>query len=162
MAKKGAGFSIDVKPPFRDVAGRFTKATEQLLKDYRGVVQSVGKDYTTVAKREAPLGKTGKFRNSITYRTSIKGQNIRLEILYLQPLGTYITKGTRKHIIIGNPLLVFYWAKGPRGAGTYYFRSVRHPGTKPNPFNVRAWKKERPRARVKLNRLARDWVVRVQ
>lgn len=162
MAKKGAGFSIEVKPPFRDVIGRFAFATDKLLKDYRVMVQGVGREYTIVAKREAPLGKTGKFRDSISYRTSIRGQNIKLEILYLQPLGSYITKGTRKHPIVGNPLLVFYWAKGPRGAGIYYFRSVMHPGTKPNPFNERAWKKIRPKTRVNLGRIARDWIVRVQ
>lgn len=157
---KGQMFQTEIKPPFRDAAGRFTKATEQLLRDHRTVVQNVGRWYVAIAKQEAP-SKTGEFKNSIGYRTQVIGQSIKLEVVMMQPLGDWIIKGTKRHPIVGNPILRFFWQKGPDGPGIYYFRRVMHPGTKPNRFNERAWKKARPYAEDQLRKIGRDWVTRV-
>jgi hypothetical protein len=48
--------------------------------------------------------------------------------------GLYVHEGTKPHTIEGNPTLAFRWDKGPEGPGMYFFRSVKHPGTKPNRF----------------------------
>lgn len=42
-----------------------------------------------------------------------------------------LVHGTPHHSIPGNPLLVFFWERGPRGPGVYFFRWVDHPGFKP-------------------------------
>lgn len=46
----------------------------------------------------------------------------------------FVHEGTQPHTIVGNPILAFHWANGPNGPGTYFFRSVHHPGTKANRF----------------------------
>jgi hypothetical protein len=65
----------------------------------------------------------------------------------------YIIGGTRPHEIPkggsaaqlakGYPLR-FYWERGPNGPGVYFYWSVQHPGTKPNPFHRRALTRWRP------------------
>lgn len=43
-------------------------------------------------------------------------------------LPKYLEEGTAPHQILGNPILAFDWENGPSGPGTYFFRSVNHPG----------------------------------
>jgi len=78
---------------------------------------------------------------------------------YLEP---FITKGTRAHEIPtggaaaqmakGYPLR-FYWEKGPRGPGIYYYWRVWHPGTKPNDFVGRALRRWRPWATRRMKQV---------
>jgi len=53
------------------------------------------------------------------------------------PYAGFVSRGTPPHVIFGNPLLVFYWAKAGR---MMFVRSVNHPGTKPNPYLTNALK----------------------
>lgn len=57
-----------------------------------------------------------------------------------------IPPGTRPHLIRAKraKALRFYWEKGPRGPGIYFFRKVMHPGYKP-PFDWRLVAIERTR-----------------
>jgi hypothetical protein len=46
----------------------------------------------------------------------------------------FVHEGTQPHAIYGNPTLSFWWDAGPNGPGQYFFSSVQHPGTRPQPF----------------------------
>lgn len=100
------------------------------------MVRAMGKRYVTAARKHAP---GTKFPQTIGYQT-FQGANVLGFRAYAEePLHTFITEGTRPHIIRGNPILAFNWEKGPRGAGMYFFHFVRHPGTKKNPYHLKAW-----------------------
>ena len=154
---------VIVKPPFRAVTGRFIKASKELKKERRGALRDIGRKYIPIARQEAP-SKSGKFRKSLRFRTGIQGDNVILTTSAAQPLGTWIIEGTKRHVIIAKraKVLAFFWLKGFKGPGMYFFRRVTHPGTKPNPYHERAWRRVNPYARNILRKLARDWVVRVQ
>ena len=48
----------------------------------------------------------------------------------------WVHEGTQPHPIraVNAQVLAFFWANGPDGPGTYFFREVMHPGTRPNKF----------------------------
>ena len=154
---------ITIKPPYRAVTGKFAKATKELKKDRRNALRQIGQKYVSVARQEAPK-KSGKYRKSIRFRTGTQGDNIILTTSSAQPLGKWIIEGTKAHTIVAKAgkVLAFYWKKGFKGPGMYFFRSVRHPGTKPNPYHKRAWKRIKGFSNNMLRKLARDWVVKVQ
>jgi hypothetical protein len=157
MASK-AVVNVTSNPTFRDLRGRFAKASKALLENLRGEMRGLGSRFVAVARTEAPR-KTGKFAGSINYRTFNTGNSLGFNIYTQQPLGKFITKGTKPHIIRAKNVrfLRFYWAKGPQGAGVYFFRSVRHPGTKPNDYLDRAMNKWRPEALAGLRRVSTRW-----
>ena len=127
---------VEARPTFRDIEGRFTQAREQLLRDRQQAMKNIGRKYVAAAKKEAP-GK--KFPESIGFQTYTTVDGVGFRAYAAQPLFTFITEGTRPHIIRGNPILAFHWERGPEGPGKYFFHYVNHPGTEPNPFHERAW-----------------------
>ena len=155
--------SITVKPPFRAVSGKFVRANKELKKERRVALQSIGRRYIPIAQQEAPV-KSGKFRKSLRFRTAMQGDNVVLTTSSLQPLGKWIIEGTKRHRIVAKraKVLAFFWLKGPSGPGMYFYRSVNHPGTKPNPYHERAWRRVRPYSHEILRRLTRDYVVKIQ
>lgn len=128
--------NIEAKPTFREMNGRFTKAKEQLLKDRQDAVKRLGKKYVSAAKKLAP-GK--KFPESIGFQSYTTSDGVGFRVYAAQPTFTFITEGTKPHIIRGNPILAFFWERGPEGPGKYFFRHVNHPGTEANPFHIKAW-----------------------
>jgi len=155
MAKTELMFRLTSKPTFRDLRGRFTKANEQLLQDRRQLVRDQGKRFVKLAIDEAPE-RTGKFKKSIRYKTFVEGNGVGFTVTTKQPLGTFIVRGTKAHVIPARraPALRFWWDKGPRGPDIYYFKSVNHPGTKPNKFISRAYRRWIPGARSDLRRIS--------
>lgn len=151
---------VVARPPFRDIGGRFAKATEELKANKREMMRYLGRRYVEFARDEAPV-KTGKFAKGIRWRSFQKGDNVGFTVSTPQPLGRFIIEGTKPHIITpkgsGYPLR-FYWEKMGR---VVHFYSVNHPGTKPNPFTKRALERWTPVSRQELNRIARDWVADV-
>lgn len=89
----------------------------------------------TAARRLVPV-KTGALRNSIKVQQArdLKGRySVSYDVEAGAKYAAFVHEGTRPHVITGNPLLVF------QVAGTTVFaRKVNHPGTKANPFLVRA------------------------
>jgi HK97 gp10 family phage protein len=96
------------------------------------------------AKRESPV-RTGHLRRSITSRVDTSGKRgyVGTNVRYAQA----VHEGTRARTI------------RPRSANALAFRvgnarvvrkSVRHPGTKANPFLRRAFDKARPRVEREL------------
>jgi hypothetical protein len=154
-----AELEIIVTPPFRDVHGRFTKANKNLIENQRNIVRLLGMRWKMWMQEEAPK-KSGDFARGHRYSTHVQGNNITLTGTVPQPLGKWIIKGTAAHDIVAHAggALHFFWPKGFRGAGWYSFRSVHHPGTKPNPYNERVMSKWRPEAKNQLRHVAVKWV----
>ena len=123
--------------------GRYSKESRKLEKDLSSKFFKHGRRLYDLVLDEAPE-KTGKFKSRIQYRTYQGTGKMGIAITTPLPLGRFIIGGTKPHPIpkgLGGTTLRFFWPKGPSGAGIYYFKSVQHPGTKPNPFMTRAYKK---------------------
>lgn len=90
----------------------------------------------TVAKVEAPVGKTGELRDKIELERSrdTRGRWVTgWDVISKAPHTLYVIKGTRPHVITGKPLLAFFWKGQFR-----VFHHVNHPGTRANNFLSRA------------------------
>lgn len=157
-----SAFKITGKPPFRDILGRYARASDELLEMRRPLVQRQGRRFRELAVEEAPKGETGKFAEGIRWRSFVRGSELGFSVSDPQPIGTWIRLGTRAHDIPkparppGKPLH-FFWAKGPAGAGMYTFFNVRHPGTKANKYIGRAYRRWLPGARADLRMVGRDF-----
>lgn len=93
---------------------------------------------TAAAKREAPA-RTGKLRGSIAYQA---GGQYRYTIAAGVPYDAPVQRGSRPHIIrpVRGRALAWPGARHP-------VRSVRHPGTKANPYMARALRASLPEIR---------------
>lgn len=150
---------------YRDAQGRFAKRTEELAMARREIVWTEGREMTKALRKHAPKS-SGVFARGIIYVLQEGAQATTLSILstgrhaFLLP---FIVHGTRPHQIPrggsaaqlakGYPLR-FYWEKGPKGPGIYYFWSVNHPGTKPNPFIDRALAERQPIMAANVQKMA--------
>lgn len=154
MASKAA-LTFKMMPTFRDLEGRFARANYAMLEERRDQVRIQAERFVGLAREESPK-KTGKFAEKIFWRTFNEGNALGFRAYTPQPLGAYILKGTVAHAIpkVGGKILRFFWQNGPKGAGIYYFRSVWHPGTKPNKFMGRAYRRWLPGARETVRKIA--------
>jgi len=155
--------SVTFKPTLRDVRGRFTKATEKLVENKRKASRVLARRWVAIAREEAPLGKTGKFRKSIRYTEFEDKTKVGFSSTSAQPLGTFIVAGTKPHKIYPRRAgaLYFLWTKigkytvVPKGGGFKTHTAngklwigkgfVQHPGTSPNNYVERSyvrWVKE--------------------
>lgn len=150
-----AEFEFRAVPTFRALNGRFAKATKDLLESRRREMKQQGRRMVDYLQREAP-SRTGAFASRIGFRTFVEQNALGFKIHMPQPLGTFISGGTRAHPIVAKrgKTLRFYWDKGPRGAGMYYYFKVNHPGTRPNKFIGRALRRWRPGARQTLRSIS--------
>jgi hypothetical protein len=155
----GDVLNVTIKPPFRDVLGRFAKADKALLDARREQMRELGRSWVAIARSEAPQGKTGKFKKSINYKTFESGSTVTLNTYAMMPLHAFITKGTKPHVIRARraKVLYFYWEKGPNGPDYYAFKFVNHPGTSANPYHERATQRWLPQARQALLAMARSY-----
>jgi hypothetical protein len=119
-------------------------ALAALLRSPSGPVYRRGLEDANLVKREAqrrcPVGKAtpGRGRSPGTLRDSIVvrvREGPVFEVGSADPVALWVHEGTEPHQIVGNPLLVFHWAKLGKVVA---FRQVNHPGTKPNRFLVEA------------------------
>lgn len=141
--------TIQLRPPARDLRGRFAKASRNITVRQREMMRSLGRKGVAEAQTEAPKGKTRKLAGSIRFRTTEGSGRVNLRITAGVPYAGYVLKGTRPHTIEGHPLLAFQWH-----GDLVIVRHVHHPGTAPNPFFERAWAKLAPEALTELHRLA--------
>lgn len=119
----------------------------EMLKSPEGVVGrhmiQKGTEFQLAARRQAPR-RTGCLQDSIVKRVENVDGQIAIRVVSdttpCSPTRTsyslYVHEGTKPHIIraVNAPKLVFFWPNGPRGAKTYAFKQINHPGTKPNRF----------------------------
>jgi hypothetical protein len=75
-------------------------------------------------------------RDSISGRRETSTSSMQLIFTSDVPQAAFVVRGTRPHIIQGRPVL--HWLDD--GGNDVFARTVHHPGTKPNRFNVRAWR----------------------
>lgn len=76
--------------------------------------------------------RSGQLRDSIVKRIREPGV---VEVGSEDPIALLHHEGTPPHVITGNPRLVFFWPKVGRVVA---FPKVNHPGTRPNPYLVKA------------------------
>jgi len=143
-----SGFSFELRPSLRDVQGRFATAEKFLHQGRRDEMRRLGRAWVELAQEEAPK-RTGRFAEAISYRTFSDGETLGFRGVMAQPLGTWIVKGTRRHVILPRHKQALWW-EGAR----HPVRKVNHPGTRPNRFTGRAYRRWLPGARAALRRLA--------
>jgi len=141
--------NIELRPPARDVSGRFMKASANVRERQRNMLREVLRKGVSYAQDEAPKGKTGRLKAGIRFRTYESGGTISGRITSAAPYTPFVVRGTRPHVIYGRPLLAFEW-KGK----TVIVRFVHHPGTTANPFMARALARLGPDAIMELRRVA--------
>jgi len=139
--------------------GHFAAKTPELAKARREEMREIGRGMVKTLQHYAPED-TGKFKQGIAYRTDDRGDTttitfyVKGEHAFLLP---FLTQGTKPHTITpkgeGYPLR-FFWERGPEGPGVYYYYSVQHPGTLPNPFVSLAIDAHSPQMAVGLSRMA--------
>lgn len=171
-----ATFEVVSSPTFRDMEGRFSKASDELLDARRDELRQLGQKFVEVMRKEAPFGKTGAFRRSIVFRTFTSGDELSMRTYSAQPLGTWIVEGTRPHKIQAKNAraLYFFWPKvgmfavvpkrgefkthvsgGKLFIGKGY---VDHPGTKPNDYVSRAYYQLEDEIEQSLKRISTRFV----
>lgn len=144
---------------YRDSLGRFAKRTEELARGRREMIRESSRSLVKALRYYAPQ-RTGKFAQGIHYRTDDRGATatgtiyVRGEHAFLLP---FITEGTRPHPIaaVNTPALRFFWPRGPEGPGIYYYKSVQHPGTMPDPFVAQAIDAVSPQMDMELAKVGR-------
>jgi len=180
-------FTVTFEADFKNLKGQFAKANKRLLESQKENVRWLGEQWVKIAKEEAPFGKTDpthpdnrrggvKFRDSITFEQFSDSKIVGFRGVSQQPLSKYITEGTVPHKIQARnaKALSFYWTKVgletvvPKKGGKHQVKNdilyigkgyVDHPGTKPNPFTVRAASRLATNYPVALNRVANQWVM---
>ncbi len=154
-------FHARMDPPADELVARF-RFGERVVKEQQAArMRMLGGRLLAMLREEAP-GKSGAFAEKIRLRVEeLPDSDVRLEIGIPQPLGGWIVEGTRPHTIRpkgpGYPLR-FFWQRGPQGPGKYHFYSVRHPGTKANPFTHRAYRRWLPEAQREIRALGQAYV----
>ena len=164
------GIEVKSIPSFRDTRGRFVSAEKALLEGMRGGMRDQGRRLWEMAVKEAPESEgltepfdPGAFKRAIRWHSFNTGNELGVRITMPQPLGRYIVLGTTPHPIAARSanMLFFYWQNAPSelgGADWYHFQQVQHPGTKPNPFTGRAYRRWLPGARKFLQSISRTYV----
>ncbi len=162
-----------VRPSYRDVAGKFVKADEQLIADKRDMARRIGQDWVKKMREEAPK-KSGEFAKGIRFRTTVAGEQINMSGTIPQPLGEFIIEGTQEHDVSARNAnaLAFFWPKigkmvfVPKIPGPTYETDdflvigkgfVTIPKRDPNKFNERALVKWKPFAFSELARISVNW-----
>lgn len=144
---------------YRDVAGRYAKRTEALQGELRDMVRTEARALLEALRFYAPK-KTGKFARGLGYRTDERPGGVTATFYaggphaFLLPIFIH---GSKAHPIVARraQALRFFWERGPRGPGIYYYKSVWHPGTDPNPFVAQALDSREPHFDYNLYRMAR-------
>lgn len=137
----------------RDAQGRFARYEDGIARSFGRAGRATAERALATLKRHAPrgpdrIGGEPRTRPHVAdalriMRFAVGNGTIDAEIAAPGPearIIEFIRRGTPPHIIRprrGRALRIF-WGGGPQGAGFYFFREVRHPGTAPNDFVARA------------------------
>lgn len=175
MAQPKTVFRLESRPTLKDIIGAVLAAKDGLDADRRVLMRRLGQSFVMYAQDEAPK-RTGDFAEGIRYRTYEQGEVFGMTVSTPQPLGRFIIGGTKPHWIAARRAgaLYFFWGKVgafvtvPKRGGfpTHFGKDgklwigkggVDHPGTKPNPFITRAYKRWQPQAQDGLRMIATNW-----
>jgi hypothetical protein len=143
-------YQLNIKPTFKDLSGRFTKAEKELIKERREQLKVQARRLVNLAEEEAPRA-SGEFASNIRFRTFQDSEGLGFRVTTQQPLGTFIQEGTRPHPIVARRAKALHFFIG----GQEFFRtSVKHPGTRPNKFMGKAVRRWKPGARRMLREIS--------
>lgn len=145
---------------FRNVLGRFTKASVEARGLSRRMARRAGRILVRALKKEAPVGmhyiihwpektvsieRPATLKKSIKFRTLKRPWGVELRIYAAQHV-EYIINDVKGHRVTAKnrPVLTFYWPDAPDevvemfGGNIVHFHSVWIPARKANPFHKRA------------------------
>lgn len=145
---------------YRDVLGRFTRASRDAKKVTRDMARDAGRLLVSELKKEAPVGvhwvvdypsrtatetRPATLKNSIQFRTFSRPYGFELKI-YAADHVKFVINDVKGHRITAKnrPVLTFYWPDAPQnvvdmfGGNIVHFKSVWIPARKANPFHKRA------------------------
>lgn len=161
-------FKATVTPPYRNIRGMFEKANKAMIEQQRESMRTLGEIWLESVRSEAPIGKTGKFRAAHSFKTFETSKGMQLRTYAPQPLATWITKGTRPHLIVARnkKALRFLWPNGPRSnrrfTAYHFYVWVWHPGTKPNDYLGRVHRVFVPFMREELAKMGRKFILELK
>lgn len=139
------------------VAQAFKVAPDIAGEEIGRAVQRVAMQIERDAKVFAPVNKQsggGNLRQSIrSFPTSKTSAMVEVGVKYAEA----VHEGTRPHVITAKNKKVL----ADRRAGIIFGRSVRHPGTRPNPFLQKAVEKNEGWINAKLMEIANNIINRM-
>lgn len=148
---------------FRDRARLSGVAEVRVGGAFNRMLRATGRMYLPALKGETPKRRPAKLANSSRFQITGGPNDQRLEVRQgaRSPgghfYGFYVRSGTRPHVIrpVRAKALRFFVGGRP-----VFARRVNHPGTKPNPYHVRAYEQVEAPIRAEqqriLTQLARD------
>lgn len=119
----------------REASGRFSRTARGLDKVLREELSLARGLLISMVKAEAPV-QTGRLLKGISGRTL--SNPTRTIVTSSAPYTKYVIGGTRPHMIYPRNARALSFTIGGRRV---FASRVQHPGTKPNPFHERAFKK---------------------
>ena len=120
---------------------KFSESKQQAIKHE---IARATYEIQDTAKREVPVDK-GILKNSID--AVIVNKELTGQVIVKRNYGIFVHEGTKPHIIRPVRKKVLAWrvrTQGKLGKDYVFAKVVNHPGTKPNPFLLRAVNKQRP------------------
>ena len=163
-------FRIRFDPRFDQHTRNVRRATDRLMRRLPRVMDRLGESGTGIAQDEAPKD-TGRYAAAHGHEVQRIPNGARVTVgpgvgsgggfgsyfgnRDILSLARWITGGTRPHVIVGNPHLAFFWEKVGRFVIVH---SVNHPGTKPNNYMERMYRRWKPHAERTIRRLGEDWI----
>jgi hypothetical protein len=149
---------VILDPHFEVAAQAVQTGYDDLLTALRNGARPLGQRWVAIANQFVPR-KTGAYAQSIFYRTYIREDTVEIRAYSEQPKGAWIILGTQPHYIeaVNARALRFYWERGPRGPGIYYFAHVNHPGAKPNDWVAKAINVIEPEVETFFNSVLDAW-----
>lgn len=108
----------------------------------RALVERLAAATRERARREAPA-KTGELRNSIRSEpVTVVGDQVRSGVTAAAEHAMFVHEGTRPHLIVARRAKALRFVMNGQ---VVFAKSVNHPGTKRNPFMLRALNGEAPK-----------------
>jgi len=154
-------FKLEAKPPWRDLRGRFVKASSNIQDSLRKELTAEGKNLVRMVGTEARGGQSGTIGKGVSSRTFAGGDRVELRI-YVNQIGKWHLSGTGIYGPLGKVIrptharVLHFFIDGQE-----FFRPwVR--GVKPDPFVERGYRNWLPGARAMLQRIAKEWITTVK
>lgn len=119
-----------------EAARKFAAAPDKLAEGLGKAVRESVRDLHREAVREAPVNRQsggGNLRQMIGSRASGLSGSVEAKAKY----SAYVHEGTRPHVIVPRDAKVL----ANRRTGQFFGKKVNHPGTRANPFMLRALEK---------------------
>lgn len=134
----------------RDAAGRFARATDELVLAQREAMRELGRKEVNALRAEAPF-RTGRLRAGIRYRTVQGTDETKLTVTSAAPYTKWVIYG--RGPVVAKRAKALRFEPGPPGSGFIFRRRVGP--SKPNPFHRRAQARLGMEPAQTANRIAR-------